>query len=78
MRRALALVTAAADGAGDEEVTPMEIAGELQAALAAPALAGRPAVRRLLQEALDAVSDGLAPDDVATILQAVLAAAGPA
>jgi hypothetical protein len=63
------LLDAAADGADDQDVTPAEIASEISAALARAE--GEP--RRLLQEALDAVSDGLPADHVATILKAALA-----
>lgn len=62
------LLDAAADGAGDEDVTPAEIAAEIAAALAESV--GEP--RRLLAEALDALSDGLPGDHVETILQAAL------
>jgi len=50
-------------------VTPAEIAGEIEAALADAAGESR----RLLTEALDAVSDGLPGDDVAPILRRALA-----
>ncbi|MGH7904392.1 MAG: hypothetical protein ACREPA_09765 [Candidatus Dormibacteraceae bacterium] len=71
--RAIALVNAAADGAGDEEVTPAEIAREIRLALAS-------ARRRALNEsatqlvaALDALADGMPCDHVAGLLYAALA-----
>ena len=50
-------------------MTPAEIASEIEAAV--DQLEGEP--RRLLREALDAVSDGLPADDVATLLRRALA-----
>jgi hypothetical protein len=65
-------VTAAADGAGDDEVTPAEIAAELRQAIASAELRDRPGVVARLGEALDAVSDGMPEDYVATILRSAL------
>jgi hypothetical protein len=57
-----------ADGAGDEEVTPSEIAEVIRDALEAPELTRDRRVVKYLQEALDAVSDGMPPDYTAMIL----------
>ncbi len=72
------LVNAAADGAGDEEVTPSEIAEVIRDAMEATSAAELPRVRRFLGEALDAVSDGMPADFVAMILYAALGALGEA
>ena len=61
------------DGAGDEEITPSEIAVAIGSALADPELgSGRERTRRFLGDALDAVADGMSPDYVAMILNAAL------
>ena len=49
-------------------MTPAQIAAEIQAALGGAQGEARP----LLQQALDALSDGLPADDVATILSRAL------
>jgi hypothetical protein len=72
IRRAIGLANAAADGAGDEEVTPSQIAEVIRDALEAPELTRDRQVVRYLQEALDAVSDGMPPDYTAMILYSAL------
>ena len=77
IRRAIALVNSAADGADDEELTPTEIAEVIRDAreaddLASSAQAAR--VQRFLGEALDAVADGMSADYTAMILYAALGA----
>lgn len=77
MRRALALLDAVVDGAGDEEITPTEIAAVISSAREAPDLESmleRDRVRGLLAEAQDAVADGMSADHVAMILHAALEA----
>ena len=77
VRRAIALVNAAADGADDEEVTPSEIAEVIRDAREAADLRTHPQaerVQRFLGEALDAVADGMSADYVAMILYAALGA----
>ena len=69
---AINLVNSAADGAGDEEVTPSGIAEAIRDALEASPAATPPRVRKYLLEALDAVSDGMPADYVAMILYAAL------
>jgi hypothetical protein len=69
IRRAIALVNAVADEAGDEEITPTEIAEAIR-----DCLEQVPNVRRYLGEALDAVSDGMPADFVAMTLYAALGA----
>ena len=65
-----------ADGAGDDEVTPSEIAGQIRDAMEQSSTSSAPAnVRRYLGEALDAVADGMPADHVAMILYAALGAA---
>ena len=73
VRRALALLDAAADGAGDEDVTPAEIAGEVDAALTSGPDPLSDEARRLLLDGADAISDGLPADHVVTILNRALA-----
>src|SRR6266487_855979 len=72
IRRAISLANAAADGAGDEEVTPSEIAEVIRDALESPELTRDRHVIRYLQEALDAVSDGMPPDYTTMILYSAL------
>ncbi len=72
IRRAIGLANAAADGAGDEEVTPSEIAEVIRDALESPELTRDRQVVKYLQEALDAVSDGMPPDYTAMILYSAL------
>ena len=68
------MVNAAADGAGDEDLTPSEIAEAVRDALELAEIDAVPNVRRYLGEALDAVSDGMPADFVAMILYAALGA----
>jgi DNA polymerase III delta prime subunit len=70
IRRAIALANAAADGDGGEEITPSEIAELIRDALLSHELEAR--VRRYLNEALDAVSDGMPPDYTVMILYSAL------
>jgi len=72
IRRAIVLANAAADGAGDEEVTPSEIAEVIRDALESPELTRDRQVVKYLQEALDAVSDGMPPDFTTMILYSAL------
>lgn len=76
IRRAIALATGAADDAGDEEITPSEIAGVIRDALEIPELLENQQVVRYLHEALDAVSDGMPPDYTVMILYAALGRLG--
>jgi hypothetical protein len=62
------LVNAAADGAGDEEITPSRIARRIRVALRAAGAAGRSDVSAPLTDALDAVSDGMPADHIAMLL----------
>jgi hypothetical protein len=78
IREAIGLANAAADGAGDEEITPSEIAGVIRDALEQPEVAAQDHVRRYLNDALDAVSDGMPPDYTAMILYAALGRLGEA
>jgi hypothetical protein len=72
IRGAIALANSAADGAGDEELTPSEIAEVIRDALESPDLTRDRQVVKYLQEALDAVSDGMPPDYTAMILYSAL------
>jgi hypothetical protein len=74
IRRAIALVNAVTDGAGDEEITPTEIAEAIRDCLEMSDVDVVPNVRRYLGEALDAVSDGMPADFVAMTLYAALGA----
>lgn len=74
IRRAIALVNAVADEAGDEEITPTEIAEAIRDCLELSTIDAVPNVRRYLGEALDAVSDGMPADFVAMTLYAALGA----
>ncbi len=74
IRKAIAVVNAAADGAGDEEITPTEIAEAIRDCLELPETASIPNVRKYLGEALDATSDGMPADFVAMTLYAALGA----
>jgi hypothetical protein len=76
IRGAIALANAAADGAGDEEVTPSELAEGIRDALEDPELTRDLQVRKYLNEALDAVSDGMPPDYTAMILYSALGRLG--
>ena len=76
IRRAIALVNAVADEAGDEEITPTELAEAIRDCLELPDIDQVPNVRRYLGEALDAVSDGMPADFVAMTLYAALGALG--
>jgi hypothetical protein len=68
------VVNAAADGAGDEEITPTEIAEAIRDCLELPEIGSIPNVRKYLGEALDATSDGMPADFVAMTLYAALGA----
>lgn len=72
IRKAIAVVNAVADGAGDEEITPTEIAEAIRDCLELEEIAGVP--RKYLGEALDATSDGMPADFVAMTLYAALGA----
>ena len=72
IRAGVALVNAVVDGAGDEEVTPSEIARSIRDCLADSRLNGSGRVRKYLLEALDAVNDGMPADHVAMLLYAAL------
>ena len=74
MRKAIALVNAVADDAGDEDITPSEIAEAIRDCLELSEVDSVPNVRRYLGEALDAVSDGMPADFVAMTLYAALGA----
>ncbi|TMB89908.1 MAG: hypothetical protein E6J18_04910 [Chloroflexi bacterium] len=74
IRKAIALINAVEDGAGDEEITPTEIAEAIRDCLELKDVDGVPNVRRYLGEALDAVSDGMPADFVAMTLYAALGA----
>ena len=69
---AVNLVNEAADGAGDEDVTPSGIAEAIRDALETAPGAAPGRVNKYLLEALDAVSDGMPADYVAMILYAAL------
>ena len=75
IRSAIALVNSVADGAGDEEVTPSEIAEVIRDAIECDDWVAADKVNRYLGDALDAVSDGMPADFVAMILYAALGAA---
>src|SRR6202035_1009463 len=70
IRKAIALIYAVEDGAGDEEITPTEIAEAIRDCLELREVDLVPNVRRYLGEALDAVSDGMPADFVAMTLYA--------
>ena len=74
IRKAIALVNAVADEAGDEDITPTEIAEAIRDCLELTEVDEVPNVRRYLGEALDAVSDGMPADFVAMTLYAALGA----
>jgi hypothetical protein len=74
IRKAIALINAVEDGAGDEEITPTEIAEAIRDCLELKEVDSTPNVRRYLGEALDAVSDGMPADFVAMTLYAALGA----
>src|SRR5712691_10971218 len=74
IRKAIALINAVEDGAGDEEITPTEIAEAIRDCLELSDVDRVPNVRRYLGEALDAVSEGLPADFVAMTLYAALGA----
>ncbi len=76
IRKAIALVNAAADGAGDEELTPTEIAESIRDCLELREIEQGSNVRKYLGEALDATSDGMPADFVAMTLYAALGALG--
>jgi hypothetical protein len=68
------LVNAVADGAGDEDITPTEIAEAIRDCLELTQVDQVPNVRKYLGESLDAVSDGMPADFVAMTLYAALGA----
>ena len=74
IRKAIALVNSVADDAGDEEITPTEIAEAIRDCLELSQIDEVPKVRHYLGEALDAVSDGMPADFVAMTLYAALGA----
>jgi hypothetical protein len=74
IRKAIGLINAVEDGAGDEEITPTEIAEAIRDCLELSDVDRVPNVRRYLGEALDAVSDGMPADFVAMTLYAALGA----
>jgi hypothetical protein len=74
IRQAISLVDAVADEAGDEDITPSEIAEAIRDCLELSEIDAVPNVRRYLGEALDAVSDGMPADFVAMTLYAALGA----
>lgn len=76
IRTAIALVNSVADEAGDEEITPTEIAEAIRDCLEVVDPEELPTVRRYLGESLDAVSDGMPADFVAMTLYAALGALG--
>jgi len=67
-------VNAVADGAGDEDITPTEIAEAIRDCLELRQVDEVPNIRKYLGEALDAVSDGMPADFVAMTLYAALGA----
>src|SRR5260370_2763167 len=73
IRKAIALVNAVADGAGDEELTPTQIAEAIPDCLELLEIDQGSNVRKYLGEALDAVSDGMPADFLAMTLYAALA-----
>jgi hypothetical protein len=74
IRKAIALINAVEDGAGDEDITPTEIAEAIRDCLELSDVDQVPNVRKYLGEALDAVSDGMPADFVAMTLYAALGA----
>jgi hypothetical protein len=74
IRKAIALVNSVADGAGDEDITPTEIAEAIRDCLELKEIDTVANVRQYLGEALDAVSDGMPADFVAMTLYAALGA----
>src|SRR5260370_9757306 len=76
VRKAITLVNAVADGAGDEDIRPTEIAEAIRDCLGLAAIQQGSNVRKYLGEALDAVSDGMPADFVAMTLYAALGALG--
>ena len=67
-------MNAVADGAGDEDITPTEIAEAIRDCLELTQVDQVPNVRKYLGESLDAVSDGMPADFVAMTLYAALGA----
>jgi hypothetical protein len=76
IRKAIGLVNSVADGAGDEDITPTEIAEAIRDCLELTDIDRVPNVRKYLGEALDGVSDGMPADFVAMTLYAALGALG--
>ena len=76
IRGAIALVNSVADDAGDEDITPSEIAEAIRDCLELTEIEQGSNVRKYLGEALDATSDGMPADFVAMTLYAALGALG--
>ncbi|TMC13381.1 MAG: hypothetical protein E6J29_06765 [Chloroflexi bacterium] len=76
IRRAIALVDAVSDGPTDQEITPSDIAEAVRDAIESAAEELPPQALRYLDEALDAVSDGMPGDYVAMSLYAALGVLG--
>jgi hypothetical protein len=74
IRKAITLVNSVSDGAGDEDITPTEIAEAVRDCLELGEVDDAAKVRKYLGEALDAVSDGMPADFVAMTLYAALGA----
>lgn len=74
IRKAISLVNSVADGAGDEDITPTELAEAIRDCLELSEVDQVANVRQYLGEALDAVSDGMPADFVAMTLYAALGA----
>jgi len=74
IRRAIAPVNSVAEGAGDEDITPTQLAEAVRDCLELSEIDDVANVRRYLGEALDAVSDGMPADFVAMTLYAALGA----
>jgi len=74
IRKAIGLVNSVADGAGDEDITPTEIAEAIRDCLELSDVDRVANVRRYLGESLDAVLDGMPADFVAMTLYAALGA----
>ncbi len=74
IRKAITLINSVADGAGDEDITPTEIAGAIRDCLELGEVDDVANVRKYLGEALDAVFDGMPADFVAMTLYAALGA----
>lgn len=71
-------MNAVSDGPTDEEITPSEIAEAVRDAIESAEGGMQPQALRYLNEALDAVSDGMPGDYVAMSLYAALGVLGEA